>query len=79
VDRDVNLILVTDLLEALVEVLHVFDQQSPGEVEVPLLVLAIVNDVDHDGILEVGPLDVAEQVLGRTTSGCGGGTRRSIV
>ena len=77
-DGDIDLILVANLFEALVEVFHVLDQQSTGEVEVSLLVFAVVNDVDHYRVLEVGPLDVVKQI-GRRSRGRGGATSSGVV
>lgn len=61
-NRDVDLVLVRDLLETFIEVFHVLDEQRSAEVEVALLILAIVNDVDHDAVLEVCALYVRQQV-----------------
>ena len=52
-DGDVNLIVVRDLLETFVKVLHVLDEERAREGEVSLLVLAVVNHMDHYFVLEL--------------------------
>lgn len=78
-DRDVDLVLVRDLFEALVEVLHVLDEERSTEVEVALLIFAIVNNVDHNAVLEVGALYVRQQIRSRLLLTCSGTARRAIV
>ena len=53
VNADINLIVVTYLFEAPIEVLHVFNQETPAESEVPLLFFAVIYNVNHYAIFEV--------------------------
>ena len=53
VDRDVDLVIVGDFLEAAVEVLHVLDEQAARERKVSLFVLAIVDHMNHDAVFEL--------------------------
>jgi len=53
VDGDVDLVLVGDLLQALLEVLHVFDQQRTRKGEILLYAFAVVDYVDHYLVLEI--------------------------
>lgn len=63
VNADVDFVVVRDLLQTLVEVLHVLDQQAPRKVEVALVILRVVDHVDHDVVLEVRALNRVNQVL----------------
>ena len=67
VDGDVDLVVVRDFLQAPVEVFHILDQEAAGEGEVTLLVLAVIDHVDHDTVLEfeVLSLEHFEATLGR--------------
>lgn len=59
---DVNLVLVGDLFEALVEVLHVLNQQRSRKGEITFLIFAVVDDMYHYGVLKIGPLDIGQQI-----------------
>jgi hypothetical protein len=59
----IDFVIVRDLLQTLVEVLHVLDQQTPGKVEVSLVIFGVINDVDHYIVFEVRTLDCVNQVL----------------
>jgi hypothetical protein len=48
VDRNVDLIIVADLFQASVEVLHILDEQRAGECEVTLILLTVINHMNHD-------------------------------
>lgn len=52
VDADIDLVLVADLLETLVKVLHMFAQEGSSEDEVLLNLFIIVDHVDADFISE---------------------------
>ena len=58
---DINLILIWDLLQALVKVLHVLNQQTPAKCEVSFFIFAVIDDVNHYAVLEVGSLNVLQQ------------------
>ena len=62
-NTNINFVIVRDLLQTLVEVLHVLDQQTPRKVEVSLVIFGVINDVDHDVVLEVRTLDRVYQIL----------------
>ena len=53
VDWDVNLVVIWDLFQAAIEILHIFYQQTPRKCEIPFLVLTVVDNVDHDGVFEL--------------------------
>ena len=53
VNRDVDFIVFADLLQAFVEIFHVADKKRPRELEVTLLVLIVINDMDHDSVFHV--------------------------
>ena len=52
VNRNIDLVVVTDLFQAAIEILHVFNEKASGKGKIALLVLAVVDHVDHDAILE---------------------------
>jgi hypothetical protein len=62
-NTNIDFVVVGDFLQALVEVLHVFHEQASGEVEVALIVFGVINDVDHDVVLEVRSLNRVNQIL----------------
>ena len=62
-NTNINFVIVGDLLQTLVEVLHVLYQQTPRKVEVSLVIFGVINDVDHDVVLEVRTLDRVYQIL----------------
>jgi len=70
VDGYVNLVLVRDLFKAFIKILHVFHQQTTGKSEVSFVILAVVDNVDHYRVLEVGTLDVLQQTA-HLASPCG--------
>ena len=39
------------------KILHILNQQTPSKGEIPLLFLSVIDDMDHDGILEISSLD----------------------
>lgn len=52
-DGDVYLVVFRDLFEALVKVLHVLDKKGTAKLEVPLLVLVVIDHMYHDLVLQV--------------------------
>lgn len=79
VNADVYLILVRYLLQAFVEVFHVLYEERPREGEVALLVLAVIDHMNHYRVLEIRSFDIGEQVRGLLLSGRGGRGRLRLV
>ena len=52
VDRNIDLVIVADFFQTAIEVFHILDEQASGESKVPLLILAIIDHMDHDAVLE---------------------------
>jgi hypothetical protein len=63
VNADINFVVVADLFEAAVEVLHILDQQTAAEGEVALFLLAVIDYVNHDAVFEVRPIKQLEALL----------------
>lgn len=51
-DRDIDLIIFRYLLQAFVEVLHITDKKGTRKLKISFLGLVIINDVNHDPILQ---------------------------
>ena len=62
VNRDIDFVVIRNLFQAPIEILHIFYQQTSGKSEVPLFVLTVIDNVNHDGVLEleVFPLEHLE-------------------
>jgi hypothetical protein len=56
VDTDVNLVVVTYFFKTPVEVLHVLNKETPAKSKVSLFLLAVVDNMNHDAVFEIGSL-----------------------
>ena len=69
-DGNVYLIILRDLLQALIEILHVSHEQRPAKLEISLLVFVIINHVNHYTVFQVGLIQAREYgIIG--SSNCG--------
>lgn len=53
-DRDIDLIIIRYLFQTFLKVLHILNQEGPREYEILLLVLAVINHMDHYLIYKIG-------------------------
>jgi hypothetical protein len=62
-NANVNLIVVTNFFETAVKVFHVFYKETTTKREITFFLLTVVNDMNHDGVLEVCSVEQLEALL----------------
>jgi hypothetical protein len=62
-NANIDLIVVTDFFETAVEVLHVLYKETTTKREITFFFLTVVNDMNHNGVLEVCSVKKLEPML----------------